>query len=224
MPVDPEVRVAVEATGLTILGPVDDGLGHDGGLIVEAPLHNSAVRALAQRPGFSVSPSGLRHSVVWRQVWRTEPAWAEASARQDAGETMEQAGVFATLRDIADAEPVAPIVHPTDRVPDIGQLASTLKFALRCTMCQAIGATTEPTAREPLPPVEHLISCPWARVVQIVGHPADPLPAPEGGLVDAEIVCGATHPVIIGRDCDRPEGHDGGHSSFSLTWGGPSDG
>lgn len=171
MPVDPEVKVAVEATGLTILGPVDDGLGHDGGLIVQAPLHNSAVRALAQRPGFSVSPSGLRHSVVWRQTWRTEPAWAEASARQDAGETMEQAGVFATLRDIADAEPVAPIIHPTDRVPDTGQLTSTLKFALRCTMCGAIGATSEPTAREPLPPVEHLISCPWARVVQIVGLP-----------------------------------------------------
>jgi hypothetical protein len=92
----------------------------------------------------------------------------------DEGGPLGTPTAFAVLRDIADAEPVAPIIHPTDRLPDVGQLIeSTLKYALRCTMCKAVGASTAPTAREPFPPVTHLISCPWARTVQIVGVNTD---------------------------------------------------
>jgi hypothetical protein len=314
MPVDPEVRVAVEAAGLTVLAPVDDGLGHDGGLIVEAPLHNSAVRALAQRPGFSVSPSGLDHSVVWRQAWRNpaqapapaavagppgrrcrrcggdladhilsaardgldeylclvdelsdviadletsdppaEPGWveilrgveaaykrslvnvegpvvvtrgqhlAEVTATDDAlrdaaegwvsgtelGAQMastvrgDTATTFAALRDMADAEPLAE-VYGTGA-------AFGAVVGHRCVMC---GNRADDTADGRVDPFPHLVSCPWARAVEIVGRQAPP-----DDVVDAEIYCGHFLDDNGARmECERIDGHAPPHRCGRVTW------
>lgn len=59
--------------------------------------------------------------------------------------------VFALLRDIADAEP-------------LGNLGGASEAAPICTMCGAMA---------PRPPVDHLISCPWVRVTQLVGVKPD---------------------------------------------------
>jgi hypothetical protein len=63
--------------------------------------------------------------------------------------------VMAVLRDIADAEPLVVILG-----------------AARCTMCGA--RDPEPNGGgHPPHPHPHLISCPWARTVQIVGVKTD---------------------------------------------------
>lgn len=66
---------------------------------------------------------------------------------------------FAVLRDIADAEPVT----------ELHGLDSTL--GAFCVLCGGESDEIERSrlSNDPLPPVTHLISCPWARAVQIVG-------------------------------------------------------
>lgn len=72
----------------------------------------------------------------------------------------ETAGVFALLRDIADAEPLATVYD-----------ASPAGHAV-CTMCRSLvrfGVIPPEDDGEPHP---HTVSCPWARVAQIVGRAA----------------------------------------------------
>jgi hypothetical protein len=73
----------------------------------------------------------------------------------------ETAGVFALLRDIADAEPLAGVYGTGD--------AFGAEVGHRCAMC---GSKADDTADGATAPFPHLISCPWARAVQIVGRPA----------------------------------------------------
>jgi hypothetical protein len=113
----------------------------------------------------------------------SEPSWV-----QDAAESIEAAGIFAVLRDIADTEPLAELV---------GVDGST--YGQECAMCKADALTRgeshieqarqhsmavhrgeTPPALPAYPanpgemlPVEHLISCPWVRVTHIVGVKAD---------------------------------------------------
>jgi hypothetical protein len=78
-----------------------------------------------------------------------------------AGTDSASAHVFAVLRDVADAEPLAQVYGTGDT---LGAVLGRL-----CTMC---GANAADTAAGP-EPVDHLLSCPWVRVTHLVGVKAD---------------------------------------------------
>jgi len=97
----------------------------------------------------------------------THLADVRASAAADVAEGasgMEVYGLLAILRDIADNEPLAALMATG--------AAFGAHLAHYCTTC---GAQADDTADGVAAPFPHLISCPWARAVQIVG-----LPIPEG--------------------------------------------
>jgi hypothetical protein len=90
--------------------------------------------------------------------------------RIDAGDLAgtDTVTVFATLRDIADAEPLFDLIDAAGTGETVG---------VACLYCRAealLDASLEQLEHR----VEHLISCPWARTVQIVGVKTDQ-PAPQ---------------------------------------------
>lgn len=144
----------------------------------------------------------------------------EPAGIRDDVEHVRSAGVFALLRDIADAEPITELVGHDET------------YGAACTMCKAEvlnareiltaeylsrskprqATCPEPellawaqsvTDKSAVPPVQHLISCPWARAVHIVG--TAPTEAPAVGL-----------PASAYHDVERST--DGGRTWSLFEW------
>jgi hypothetical protein len=105
-------------------------------------------RAAALIDGLAAEVSALRWQAGVDQVAVDRAQHHADMERIDAGDLAgtDTVTVFAVLRDIADAEP---LIYQGDI------------SGVTCVLCDAVAPGAEP--------VPHLISCPWARAVRIVG-------------------------------------------------------
>jgi hypothetical protein len=115
----------------------------------KAHAHPGGQLAHTHQTADDAAAMGVAAGVAW--IMSGDPAGTDSAS----------AHVFAVLRDVADAEPLAQVYGTGDT---LGAVLGRL-----CTMC---GANAADTAAGP-EPVDHLLSCPWVRVTHLVGVKAD---------------------------------------------------